>query len=88
MTDAVSSFFFLFRSAARAGIALSPITAYATYEFWAAFERLPLLCMGQFILMLSFATVMNYYWFYKITKGLIKALRKTFGAGASEKKRA
>ena len=44
--------------------------------------------MGQFILMLSFATVMNYYWFYKITKGLIKALRKTFGAGASEKKRA
>lgn len=60
-------------------VALSPVTAAAAYEFWASFERLPLLCYGQFVAMLSFATVMNYFWFYKITKGLLKALRKTFG---------
>lgn len=64
---------------------LSPLTGVALYDFWPSFQRLPTLCYGQFITMLSFATVMNYFWFYKITKGLIKALKKTFGAAAPDR---
>ena len=44
-------------------------------------RELPAFLVGFLLAMLAFATVMNYFWFYKISLGIMKAL----GLGAKKK---
>lgn len=57
-------------------ILYSPLTAYAIVQNWPTFAMMPPGLTGCLLVMLVFATIMNYFWFYKISLGLLKALGK------------
>ena len=54
----------------------SPATAYLLWVNRAELENMPGFLTGYLYFILAFATIMNYYWFYKITQGMVKALKK------------
>lgn len=77
---------FLFFSYIPCRLALSPATAYAIYSSWDDLKKTPLTCYAWLCFVLVFATIMNYYWFYKIAKGCFKAVRKLRNGGVAKAK--
>lgn len=71
----------LFLSYVPTRIYASPATAAALYAARDDVRELPAFLVGFLLAMLAFATVMNYFWFYKISLGIMKAL----GLGAKKK---
>ena len=74
----------LFLSYVPTRIGASPATAAALYAARDDVKELPAFLVGFLLAMLGFATVMNYFWFYKISLGIAKAL----GLGAAKTKKA
>ena len=71
----------LFLSYVPTRIYASPATAAALYAARDDVRELPAFLVAFLLAMLVFATVMNYFWFYKISLGIMKAL----GLGARKK---
>jgi len=65
-------------------ICFSPMVLYALYAFWGEFAKLPALFVAWMVVMTVLGTAMNYFWFYKISLGIAKAL----GLGAAKTKKA
>ena len=67
-------------------IALSPITACAIWVWWGDFAKQPAVLLGYLLGMLLLATVMNYFWWYKILVGCLKGLGVLRASSSKAKK--
>jgi len=56
-------------------VILPPAVASAVYKLWPEFRKVALAMRLYVLAMLAFATVMNYYWWYKIGRGCWKGLQ-------------